>query len=230
MKRILTSIAILILSTTAFAGNNDIYITQTGTGLTLTIDQIGATNTVGTSSTRAVVSGTSMTIDIDQIGSSNAIVASILQGNSTSWTYSGTGSSNTATFAVGATGDVAGSDFDWTQTGGDSNVLLWTQGADSTATSANTDFIVVGGNNNINAKCEVVGCINNWDITGSTNDIDTVQTGSANHAITVDMTGSSMDIDIHQTDTTSTNVANLILNSSGGSGSSINIDQCASGC
>ena len=57
-----------------------------------------------------------------------------------------------------------------------------------------------------------------------------MQTGSANHAITVDLTGSSMDIDIDQTDATSTNVANLILVSSGGSGSSINIDQCASGC
>ena len=39
-----------------------------------------------------------------------------------------------------------------------------------------------------------------------------------------------MDIDIDQTDTASTNVANLLLNSSGGSGSSINIDQCATGC
>ena len=137
MKKVLISVITLLISTTTFAGNNDIYITQTGTGLTLTIDQIGATNTVGTSSARAVVSGTSMTIDIDQIGSSNALAASILQGNSTSWTYSATGDSNSATFAVGATGDVAGSDFDWTQTGGDSNVLLWTQGADATATSAN---------------------------------------------------------------------------------------------
>jgi hypothetical protein len=204
MKRILISvITTLLLSATAFAGNNDIYITQTGTGLTLTVDQIGSGNT---------------------------LAASILQGNSTSWTYSATGGSNTATFAVGATGDVAGSDFDWTQSSGDSNVLLWTQGDSATATGANTDFIIVGASNNINARCNVVGCINNWDITGNTNDIDTVQTGSANHAITVDLTGSSMDIDIDQTDATSTNVANLILVSSGGSGSSINIDQCASGC
>ena len=127
MKRILGSLLLLILSTIAFAGNNDIYITQTGTGLTLTIDQIGATNTVGTSSARAVVSGTTMTIDIDQIGASNALAASILQGNTTSWTYSATGDSNSATFAVGATGDAAGSDFDWKKTGVDSNVLLWTQ-------------------------------------------------------------------------------------------------------
>lgn len=229
MKKVLISVIALLVST-AYAGNNDIYITQTGTGLTLTIDQIGATNVVGTSQTRAVLGGTSMTVDIDQIGSSNAIIASILQGNSSSWTYSNTGSSATATFAVGATGDVANSDFDYTASGGDSNVLVWTQGAAATATGGNQDFVISGASNNINATCEVVGCINNWDITGNSNDIDTTQTGSADHQITVDLTGSSMDIDIDQTDTASTNVANLLLQSSGGSGSSINIDQCATGC
>ena len=75
LKKTLISALILIVSGSALAGNNDIYITQTGTGLTLTIDQIGATNTVGTSGTRAVISGTSMTVDLDQIGSSNSIVA-----------------------------------------------------------------------------------------------------------------------------------------------------------
>jgi len=57
-----------------------------------------------------------------------------------------------------------------------------------------------------------------------------VQSGANDHDITVNLTGSSMDVDIHQTDTTSTNVANLLLQSSGGSGSSVDIDQCASGC
>ena len=121
MKKILGLFAIC-LSFSAFAGNNDIYITQTGTGLTLTIDQIGATNTVGTSSSRATLSGTSMTVDIDQIGDTNTFLASLLQGNSSSWTYSITGDSNTATLAGGATGDIASSDFDYI-TVGDSNTL-----------------------------------------------------------------------------------------------------------
>ena len=59
MRKILGLFAIC-LSFGAFAGNNDIYITQTGTGLTMNIDQIGATNKVGTSSSRATFSGTSM--------------------------------------------------------------------------------------------------------------------------------------------------------------------------
>jgi hypothetical protein len=222
MKKFITLIILLAMSS-IYAGNNDIYITQTGTGLTLTIDQIGATNKVGTTSARAIVSGTSMTLDIDQI-------ASILQGNNTSWTYRNTGDSGSATFAVGATGDVAGSDFDWASSGGDGNILVFTQGADATATSGDQDFSITGASNNLNVKCEVIGCTNNWTISGSSNDIDTVQSGANDHDITVNLTGSSMDVDIHQTDTASTNVANLLLQSSGGSGSSVDIDQCASGC
>ena len=226
MKRILLSVIMLFVSTIAFAGNNDIYITQTGTGLTLTIDQIGATNTVGSSQTRATLSGTSMTVDIDQIGDTNTLVASILQGNSSSWTYSNTGDSGSATFAVGATGDVANSDFDFAATG-DSNVLVWTQGAASTATAGNQDFSITGTSNNVNATCEVIGCINNWTISGNSNDITTTQTGSADHQITASLTGNSNTVTIDQTDTASTNVVNLISTTSSGT---IDVDQCASGC
>ena len=225
MKKILGLFAIC-LSFGAFAGNNDIYITQTGTGLTLTIDQIGATNTVGTSSSRATLSGTSMTVDIDQIGDSNSFLASILQGNSSSWTWRVTGDSNTGTFAVGATGDAQNSDFDYI-TVGDSNTFSWTQGAAATATGGNQDFSITGTSNAYVGTCEVVGCINNWTISGNSNDITTTQTGSADHQITATLTGSSNTVTIDQTDTTSTNVVNLISTTSSGT---IDVDQCASGC
>ena len=225
MKKILGLFAIC-LSFGAFAGNNDIYITQTGTGLTLTIDQIGATNTVGTSSSRAILSGTSMTVDIDQIGDTNSFLASILQGNSSSWTWSVTGDGNTGTFAVGATGDAQNSDFDYI-TVGDSNTFSWTQGAAATATGGNQDFSITGTSNAYVGTCEVVGCINNWTISGNSNDITTTQTGSADHQITATLTGSSNTVTIDQTDTTSTNVVNLISTTSSGT---IDVDQCASGC
>ena len=225
MKKILGLFAI-VLSFGAFAGNNDIYITQTGTGLTLTIDQIGATNTVGTSNSRATLSGTSMTVDIDQIGDSNSFLASILQGNSSSWTWSVTGDSNAGTFAVGATGDAAHSDFDYI-TVGDSNVFSWTQGAASTATGGNQDFAISGTYNDYTGTCEVVGCINNWTISGNSNDITTTQTGSADHSITATLTGGSNTVTIDQTDTASTNVVNLISTTTNGT---IDVDQCASGC
>ena len=224
--KVLSSALIIILSASIHAGNNDIYITQTGTGLTLTIDQIGATNTVGTSGARATLSGTSMTVDLDQIGNSNALAIAIAQGNSTGWTYKATGDSNIGTFAVGASGDVANSDFDFEATG-DSNVLTFTQGDASTATAGNQDFVISGTSNNVNVKCNSIGCINNWTVSGNSNDIDTLQSGSADHEITVALTGSSNNVDVDQTDTTSTNVANVISTTSNGT---IDIDQCASGC
>jgi hypothetical protein len=192
----------------------------------LTIDQIGATNTVGTSGARATLSGTSMVLDIDQIGDSNSFLASILQGNSSSWDWSVTGDSNTGTFAVGATGDAANSDFDYT-TIGDSNTFVWTQGASATATGGNQDFTITGTSNAYTGTCEVVGCINNWTISGNSNTITTLQTGSADHQITASLTGSSNTVTIDQTDTTSTNVVNLISTTTSGT---IDVDQCASGC
>jgi len=225
MKRLLSAVA-LLLPLTVFAGNNDIYLTQTGTGLTLTVDQIGASNIIGTSQARVTLSGTSMTVDLDQIGDSNVIAASILQGNSTSWTYKATGDSNTAAITVGGTGDSASTDFDFEATG-DSNVLTFTQGDAATATAGDQDFVVTGTSNNINAKCNVIGCTNSWTVSGNSNDIDTLQSGRQDHDITVVLTGSSNNVDVDQTDTASTNVANIISTTTTGT---INIDQCASGC
>ena len=225
MRKILGLFAIC-LSFGAFAGNNDIYITQTGTGLTLTIDQIGATNNVGKSDNRATLSGTSMVVDIDQIGDSNSFLASILQGNSSSWDWSVTGDSNTGVFAVGGSGDVQNSDFDYT-TVGDSNTFSWTQGAAATATGGNQDFAITGTSNAYTGTCEVVGCINNWTVSGNSNTITTTQTGTADHAITATLTGNSNTVTIDQTDTTSTNVVNLVSTTSSGT---IDVDQCASGC
>ena len=224
--KIFLSIFILFVSAIAFAGNNDIYITQTGTGLTLTIDQIGASNKVGTSQARVILSGTSMTVDLDQIGDTNTIAASILQANSSSWTYKATGDSNVGTFAVGATGDVASTDFDFEATG-DSNVLTFTQGDSATATTGDQDFAITGTSNDINVKCNVIGCTNSWTVSGNSNDIDTLQSGRQDHDITVVLTGSSNNIDVDQTDTASTNVANIISTTTSGV---IDVDQCASGC
>ena len=93
MKNLL-KILFIFVSPISFGANNDIYITQSGTGLTLTIDQIGDSNVVGTSQTRATFTGTSMTVDVDQAGDSNTLAASVGQGNSASFTVTSTGDSN----------------------------------------------------------------------------------------------------------------------------------------
>ena len=225
-----TSFLLGLFASVAFGANNDIYLTQVGgsSALTMNIDQIGNSNVVGTSSARVSLTGTTMTVDVDQIGDSNVIAATVAQANSNSFTLRSTGDSNTQTLAVGGTGDVAGSDFDFAATG-DSNVLLFTQGAAATATSGNTDIVIAGTSNNLNIVSEVVGATNNWDVDGDSNDIDTTQTGNANHSITADITGNTNNIDIDQTNSTgsTSGVVNLIATTTGGV---IDIDQCTSGC
>ena len=224
---VLFSLAYMV---SAYGANNSIYITQSGgsSALTMNVDQIGSGNVVGTANTRASLTGTTMTVDIDQIGDSNVIAATVAQGNTTSFTLSSTGDSNTQTLAVGATGDTAGSDFDFTATG-DSNALTFTQGAAATATSGNTDIVITGTSNDLNITSEVVGATNNWDIDGDSNDIDTTQTGNANSSIIADITGNTNNIDIDQTSSTGSTagIVNIIGITTGGT---IDIDQCASGC
>jgi hypothetical protein len=214
----------------AYGANNSIYITQSGgsSALTMNIDQIGNSNVVGTSQARVSLTGTSMTVDVDQVGDSNVIAATVAQGNSSSFTLRSTGDSNTQTLAVGGTGDTAGSDFDFAATG-DSNVLAFTQGAAATATSGNTDIVIAGTSNNLNIVSEVVGGTNNWDVDGDSNDIDTTQTGNANHSITADITGNTNNIDIDQTNSggSTSGIVDLVSISTGGV---IDIDQCTSGC
>ena len=224
---VLLSLAYMV---SAYGANNSIYITQSGgsSALTMNVDQIGSGNVVGTANARASLTGTTMTVDIDQIGDSNVIAATVAQGNTTSFTLSSTGDSNTQTLAVGATGDTAGSDFDFAATG-DSNALTFTQGAAATATSGNTDIVITGTSNDLNITSEVVGATNNWDIDGDSNDIDTTQTGNANHSITADITGNTNNIDIDQTNSTGSvsAIVDIIGITTGGT---IDIDQCSSGC
>ena len=214
----------------AYGANNSIYITQSGgsSALTMNLDQIGNSNIIGTSSARVSLTGTGMTVDVDQIGDSNVIASTIAQGNSSSFTLRSTGDSNTQTLAVGGTGDTAGSDFDFAATG-DSNVLAFTQGAAATATSGNTDIVIAGTSNNLNIVSEVVGGTNNWDVDGDSNDIDTSQTGNANHSIVSDITGNTNNIDIDQTNSggSTSGIVDIIGITTGGI---IDIDQCSSGC
>ena len=220
----------LAYAVSAHSANNSIYITQSGgsTALTMNIDQIGNSNVVGTTGARVSLTGTTMTVDIDQIGDSNVIAATVAQGNSNSFTLSSTGDSNTQTLALGATGDVAGSDFDFAAVG-DSNVLTYTAGAAATATSGNTDIVIAGTSNNLNLVTEVVGATNNWDVDGDSNDIDTTQTGNANHSITADITGNTNNIDIDQTNSggSTSGIVDIVGITTGGI---IDIDQCSSGC
>ena len=80
-----------------------------------------------------------------------------------------------------------------------------------------------------NVKCNVVGCVNSWEISGDGNDIDTTQANNSDHSITANITGNSNNIDVDQTNSggSTSGIVDLVSISTGGV---IDIDQCTSGC
>ena len=225
----LIKILLVCFVTSVTAGNNDIYLTQSGGGaFTLTIDQIGSTNKVGTSGARVTMAGASLTGDFKQQGATNTLAAAIAQANSSSWTMYQIGDSNTSTLTAGGGGSVASSDFDYNATG-NTNVLTWLQGSSSAASGGNFDAAITGNTNDLNIRCETIGCVNNWDIDGNSNDIDVTQIGTDDKSITFTLVGDSNDVDIDQTTAASgvTDTISLVAASTSGT---INIDQCTSGC
>tara|TARA_R110000822_G_scaffold141682_2_gene279533 strand:- start:528 stop:1214 length:687 start_codon:yes stop_codon:yes gene_type:complete len=228
MKNLIKLLLVCFVSV-AHSGNNDIYLTQSGGGaFTLTIDQIGSTNKVGTSSARVTMAGASITADLKQQGATNTLAAAIAQAASTSWTMYQIGDSNTSTLTAGGSGSVGSSDFDYNATG-NSNILTWLQGSSSAATGGNFDAALTGNSNDLNIRSEVIGAINNWDIDGNSNDIDVTQIGTDDKAITFTLVGDSNNIDIDQT-TAASGVTDTISIVAASTSGVINLDQCSSGC
>jgi len=228
MKNLIKLLLVCFVSV-AHSGNQDIYLTQSGGGaFTLTIDQIGSTNKVGTSSARVTMAGASITADLKQQGATNTLAAAIAQAASTSWTMYQIGDSNTSTLTAGGSGSVGSSDFDYNATG-NSNILTWLQGSSSAATGGNFDAALTGNSNDLNIRSEVIGAINNWDIDGNSNDIDVTQIGTDDKAITFTLVGDSNNIDIDQT-TAASGVTDTIVLTAVSTSGTINLDQCTSGC
>jgi hypothetical protein len=228
MKNLIKILLLCFMSVT-YAGNNDIYLTQSGGGaFTLTIDQIGSTNKVGTSAAPVTMAGASITGDFKQQGNTNTLAATIAQGSSSSWTMYQIGDSNTSTLTAGGGGSVGSSDFDYSATG-NTNVLTWLQGSSSAASGGNQDFVITGNTNDTNIRCETIGCINNWNIDGNSNDIDVTQIGTDDKSITFTLTGDSNNIDIDQT-TAASGVTDTIVLTAVSTSGTINLDQCTSGC
>ena len=75
----------------------------------------------------------------------------------------------------------------------------------------------------------MIGCVNDWNVDGDSNDIDVTQTNNADHSITADITGSSNNIDIDQSSTGGavSDIVDIVAVTSSGI---IDIDQCSSGC
>jgi len=201
MKKLIS--LILLLSTTnifADTDDNEIIITQVGDTLAIYIDQVGFGNKIGGSdfsgsSSAMAITGTSLNFDLDFIGNSNILFGPVIADSST-YKLDYTGSSNKIDWNIGYVGSSDSSDINFRVTGS-SNIFDLDQGYTVSAERLNADLILIGSSNVFDIDWESDDVVWNWDITGSSNNINTLQKDGSN-SMTVELNGDSANVDINQ--------------------------------
>lgn len=204
MKYKILGVLFALISSATFA--NEIYITQIGDTLDLSIAQTGTGNKVGNSSTAADFAGDDMTFDITQTGDNNVIDA-VINGNTYTGTWSFTGDNNTVDLLCDSAqaGQCETVTLDIT-VNGDTNDFTVYIGENKVADNLVAEFTVDGDDNVIVANLDAT----NADVTvtidnsssgagGNTFTIDQDDAGSINgHSITYDHTGGGGSVTITQ--------------------------------
>ncbi|MGY8864376.1 MAG: hypothetical protein ACKVJK_01975 [Methylophagaceae bacterium] len=181
--------------------DNEINIDQTGDTLTLFIDQYGYGNKIGlddfsSTSSPMSVTGSSLNINIDQIGNENLLFGTIAADSST-YNLLFTGDSNSWDWNIGYIGSADSSTIDVDITG-DSNTMDFDQGYNASAERLDLDLNVLGSTNIFDVDIDVDDAIWNFDITGASNNINTMQKDGGEQEINLTLSGDSADIDINQ--------------------------------
>ena len=174
LAKIITIVLALVLFSGANAGDNSIYINQSGSSSTVSVTQDGAGNTVegiqgtGTDKTTpATITGNNNTVTVTQIGTGDTLQLGIRTSIANGYTgnnyiYNVTG--NNATAVINSNADGSG-------TSASNNVTV-----NQTGNTANLNLTLLGTNNNFTATTaggasnSVVAAIN------GTNGTDTITT------------------------------------------------------
>jgi hypothetical protein len=200
----LLSIVLLLSTSFVFAqatDDNEIKITQSGDTLELYIDQIGFGNKIGGndfssgSGTSMSITGSSLEFDLDFTGNQNILFGPVVADSSV-YKLEFIGDSNEIDWNIGYIGSADSSDilFDVT---GDSNTYDLDQGYVYSAERLDADLLLVGSSNVFDIDWESDDNIWNFDITGDSNNVNTLQNdGTQNLEFT--LVGDSADVDINQ--------------------------------
>ena len=200
----LLSIALLLSTSFVFAqatDDNEIKITQTGDTLKLYIDQIGFGNKIGGdnfssgSGSVMTITGSSLEFDLDFTGNQNILFGPV-EADSSYYKLDFTGDSNVIDWDIGYNGSSDDSNINFDVTG-DSNTFDIDQGYAFSAERLNADLILIGDSNVFDIDWESDDNVWDFEITGSSNNINTLQNdGSQNLEFTLE--GDSADVDINQ--------------------------------
>ena len=199
-------ISLFLLMSTSFVfaqatDDNEINITQSGDTLKLYIDQIGFGNKIGGdngssgSLSTMNITGTTLEFDLDFTGNQNVLFGPVVA-DSSYYKLDFTGDSNSIDWNIGYIGSADSSNINFDVTG-DSNTFDLDQGYVYSAERLDADLILIGSSNVFDVDWEADDVIWNFDVTGGSNNINTLQQDGANE-MTVTLSGDSADIDINQ--------------------------------
>lgn len=182
----------------SFGYANDVYVEQVGSASTITINQEGTGNRVGTALDSVYIGSGSNEVAIDQIGSSNELDM-VVNGSATNVTVNTVGSGNIQTINCGTTSSAGCSGSTITQTiTGDDNTVTQNLGSGANHTSN----ITVTGDTNVitNTSTNTAATVNNITVAGDQNNVSLTQSGMLPKNVTVNSTGSLNTISITQSD------------------------------
>jgi hypothetical protein len=202
-NKLLLIMLTLGLSSQVFAGadDNEIWIQQSGTALTLNLTQkgygnkLGGDNFAGTS-IDMILTGATNSLTMVQYGDLNKLYGPFIADTSVvNLTF--TGGSNVMDWNVGYQGSADNLNMLGVVTGS-SNTFDIDVGYAASAEYLNWDLVTTGSSNVFTTKVDSDNAVWNWTVTGSTNDINTQQSDATDNKITAILTGSGNDIDIIQ--------------------------------
>ena len=200
----LLSIVLLLSTSFVFAqatDDNEIKITQEGDTLELYIDQIGFGNKIGGndfssgSGTSMSITGSNLEFDLDFTGNQNILFGPVVADSST-YKLDFIGDSNEIDWNIGYIGSADSSDINLSVTG-DSNTFDIDQGYVYSAERLDADLILIGDSNVFDVDFESDDNVWNFDITGGSNNINTLQNDGAQN-LEFTLVGDSADVDINQ--------------------------------
>ena len=181
--------------------DNEIKITQTGDTLRLYIDQVGFGNKIGgddasggTLSSMSIT-GTTLEFDLDFTGNSNILFGPVVA-DSSYYKLDFTGDSNEIDWNIGYIGSADSSNINFDVTGS-SNTFDLDQGYVYSAERLDADLILIGSSNVFDIDWEADDLIWTFDVTGGSNNINTLQNDGAGK-IDFTLDGDSADVDITQ--------------------------------
>ena len=201
-------ISLFLLLSTGFVfaqatDDNEIKITQTGDTLKLYIDQVGFGNKIGgddgssgSVSSAMSITGATLEFDLDFNGNNNVLFGPVVA-DSSYYKLDFTGDSNEIDWNIGYLGSADSSNINFDVTGS-SNTFDLDQGYVYSAESLDADLIIIGSSNVFDVDWEADNLVWNFDITGDSNNINTLQNDASDSSLTFTLEGDSADVDINQ--------------------------------